>query len=777
MRFFLVFGLGCSGTPDPATDTTNGGAGGDGGAGAGAGGNGGAGGSGGSTGQPCAVLNAPGTAAGFAVSLLADPVDGPLEDRVLRSRLVEFTSAAGTVAVTGGFTLSDENGTTPTELSGDGTLYVRATGPGTGELTVSGACESVTLSLLASADPGLAARSFASEPGFEPVNTFLINEEIHVAVDSTRHADRSGVTAVAHLTPHRAMAEWLADPTIQATASVTTTVGTGTVDTWPFNPADIELDPDAIVNLFDVVIDFDGNGQMDPGDLLDGGDSPGLAIAADLGELGPHTPIVEEWESSYWITQRVYWPEDIDTMGKLPVVVISHGNGHNYWWYDYLGNHLASWGYVVMSHRNDTVPGTITAAVTTVNNTEAFLADPSAVGSGILVDHLDSHNLAFVGHSRGGEGVVIAYDAVYDGVAAPSTFSASDIKVVASIAPVVFEDPVATSNPHEAVYYTIAGSRDGDVTGSVNNGDVMWYRMQANALNDRVVTYVHGADHNDFNCCGAEDNTWGTTGSGEIIGRVPAQSVAKVQLLALFETYLKGTFGVSDFLTRDPTLFRLPTVTPVYASSFVPASWADTYVIDDFQLDNDPLVSSSGGGVSSTVLNLVEGTMQDKDATFTFEELDPFSGFTQSDNDGNPQRGIVFDWLEGTPATLLFDVVAGDVSGWRYVTLRAAQGPRHPTTLELDADLSFGLSLLDAHGKSVTVDTASYALVPTPYKRSNDGNATGWAAEFATIRIPLSAFDGVAGLDLTQVTGVRLDFGSTGTAAGRLGLDDLAFTN
>ena len=55
--------------------------------------------------------------------------------------------------------------------------------------------------------------------------------------------------------------------------------------------------------------------------------------------------------------EKTYYPTDIGTMGELPLVSISHGNGHNYQWYDYLGNHLASYGFVVMSHANDTMPG------------------------------------------------------------------------------------------------------------------------------------------------------------------------------------------------------------------------------------------------------------------------------------------------------------------------------------------------------------------------------------------------------------------------------------
>ena len=50
------------------------------------------------------------------------------------------------------------------------------------------------------------------------------------------------------------------------------------------------------------------------------------------------------------------------SMGQLPLVIISRGNGHNFQWYDHIGNHLASYGYVVMSHDNNTEPGDGVAA-------------------------------------------------------------------------------------------------------------------------------------------------------------------------------------------------------------------------------------------------------------------------------------------------------------------------------------------------------------------------------------------------------------------------------
>ena len=101
---------------------------------------------------------------------------------------------------------------------------------------------------------------------------------------------------------------------------------------------------------------------------------------------------------------RIYMPTDASAPQPAPVVVISHGNGHDYTWYDYLGEHFASWGYVVLSHRNDTVPGVYTAAATSLSTTATFLPRPPAVA---LLHMLDCPAV-------GGDTMFINSHAVYD---------------------------------------------------------------------------------------------------------------------------------------------------------------------------------------------------------------------------------------------------------------------------------------------------------------------------------------------------------------------------
>ena len=58
------------------------------------------------------------------------------------------------------------------------------------------------------------------------------------------------------------------------------------------------------------------------------------------------------------------------------------------------------------------------------------------------------------------------------------------------------------------------------------------------------------------------------------------------------------------------------------------------------------------------------------------------------------------------------------------------------------------------------------------------GGGAGWANEFETVRIRLTDFlNNGAALDLTDITRVRLQFGSSsGSSRGRLGIDDIELT-
>jgi len=143
--------------------------------------------------------------------------------------------------------------------------------------------------------------------------------------------------------------------------------------------------------------------------------------------------------------------------------------------------------------------------------------------------------------------------------------------------------------------------------------------------------------------------------------------------------------------------------------------------------------------------------------------------------------GIVFEW-NGQEQFVLFEVPAerGDVSGFKYLSFRAAQSTRHPLTTAVREDLTFSVQLVDANGRSGTICIGAYGGgIEEPYQRRRCGAGVGWANEFETIRIPLRDFLAMGTrVDLTDIIGVGFLAGPLhGSNEGRIGLDEIEFTS
>ena len=733
------------------------------------------------------ALSVPGSSPGAKALAEIDAVDGPFAERVFRMRTLAVTAPAGSIlAIEGGsIAIFDDSGqaiASGAQLPGSTTSLYASGVIESGETTLtlqsaSPFCAlepvSVTLSAL-SGPPDLAGHGLTVFPHFQVVQAFNSDDSVQTALDPFRYADRVGEAADVIIVAHRSPAEWAADNTLSpANVAVSTTVGAdlpaNVVDAWL---SDLPTG-DGVTQAWDVVYDFGQDGTLDPGDLIDGFDSGGLYTVIDLTQPGPYTPASFEYSETFWNTMRVYAPEN--PTADHPLVVISHGNGHDYTWYDYLGNHLASWGYVVISHRNDTVPGVITAAQTTLSNTEAFIRALPTMGGGLLDGKVDTSHITWIGHSRGGEGVVIAYDWLKNGNVNSNYFDANDVVLVSSIAPTLFEGPDNT-NPNDVDYHLISGSADGDVTGGIDSSILQYYRIFMRGTGDHYVTYVQGASHNDFNCCGDADGTWFTVqGPAPLIGRQRAQQVAKSYFLALLEHKIRGNEVLGEYLGRAPELFHPFAVDSFVATQWMPAQNAGKFIVDNFQIEASSDTSASGGAVSYSVSNLTEAALDDGNSNLTWQDGDPMNGMSWAHGDPMPERGVVFDY-DGD-AWLEFEIVAleRDWTDAKWLSFRACQGTRHPRTVALNQMLSFSATLVDGAGATSSIDFANYGRLTKPYARNDNGQGTGWINEFQTIRIRVADFASNGHeIDLSNITALRFDFGpSYGSAEGRVGMDDI----
>jgi hypothetical protein len=538
------------------------------------------------------------------------------------------------------------------------------------------------------------------------------------------------------------------------------------------------LQPGPLVSRsYDVVCDFDGNGRLDPGDLIDGFDDSGAGcyVVKDLATSGPYGVLQGDYSAGTWLTQRVYYPSNLALLGQVPLITIGHGNGHQHTWYDYLGQHLASHGYVVMTYRNNTSPGIETASTTTLTNIDYLLTNLGAILGGVLNGHLDTSRIAWIGHSRGGEGVVRAYDRIHDGSWPPQGYALEDVRAVASIAPTVYLTPAET-DPHHANYYLIVGGADGDVTGRPDLPGDQYFRISDRSLGLSRTSYVHGATHNDFNCCGFDDGV-----GPDQIGRPEAQRVAKSYFLALAQVHLSDAVGLGEYFTRLYDDLAPSGIAPhvEIANTHRILDRSGDFVVDDFQSSPALDLSSSGGAVSMTVSNAFEGNNEDNNTSFTWIASDPMNGMIFHSGGGDFSRGLVFDHPAGETRTIEFEVVPPfrDVRGHRYLSFRACQATRHPETNALNDRHHFGVTLRDDLGRSSTIRFGEWGKITRLYPRTGSGTGAGWVNEMNTVRIPLTAFetDG-SEIDLSRIAAIRLEFGAPfGSPRGRLGLDDLQF--
>jgi hypothetical protein len=642
----------------------------------------------------------------------------------------------------------------------------------------------------------LAGNPLTQYPFFEYVRAINVNAPVNVALDPSRFPSIAGHNCNIYVVNHKTPSDWAANATLTdvtpgGALNASFTAGTIQANTFQVAAAN-ELNGNAGTGLgvpYDVVIDVDNNGMLSDGDFIDGlGGEAGFYVVADTTAPGPLAVTEQVYAldsgvaSSFGIPagfegEDLYFPTNIATMGQLPLVILGHGNGHNFQWYDHIGNHLASYGYIVMSLANNTGPDPDHAATTELGHTDAFLdqSQAGAIAGGALVGHVDSHRIVLLGHSRGAEAVAISYRRIFDGSFTPMHFTRSDIRLVDSMLPTDFIGPT-DANPHDANYHLWTASGDRDVTGAANDTCCQTFRILDRATNYRQGTIVQGAGHGDFH---DENNDEWFTGPCPI-GRPTTHLIQLGYMLPLFKHYVEGNIPALDFLTRQYESFHpigVDTSNPcvVVTLEYNNGASIGNFVIDDYQSQPAPGTSSSGGTVTSNVENLTEDRLDDNNGDFSWTPSDPFNGATEGE-DTDTTRGVVFDWTDAD-RFMEWQVQPGgnDFSQFRFLSFRAAQGTQHPNTTAVLGDLTFTVTIRDGNGVTSSINIGAYGGgIEEPYQR--DG---GWFNEMETVRIRTTDFlNNTSGINLANIVAVRFNFGpSFGASRGRLVVDDLMLTS
>ena len=101
----------------------------------------------------------------------------------------------------------------------------------------------------------------------------------------------------------------------------------------------------------------------------------------------------------------VYYPKDIDKMGKVPVVIFLNGTGTPASKYPALQEHLASWGFITIANEeNNSFYGEgVELSIRYLLFTDTYSSNDD---ESPLKGHIDFDNIGVTGHSQGGIGVI-----------------------------------------------------------------------------------------------------------------------------------------------------------------------------------------------------------------------------------------------------------------------------------------------------------------------------------------------------------------------------------
>jgi dienelactone hydrolase len=521
------------------------------------------------------------------------------------------------------------------------------------------------------------------------------------------------------------------------------------------------------------------------------------------------------------LNARVWYPGG---PGPYPLVLVVHGNHDPRDFsdpgYDYLGELLASRGYILASIDMNFVNGGVrqendARGWLLLKHVEAFGRFNTEEGNPFY-GKVDMSAISLMGHSRGGEAVghAAAFNRLthYPDDASERFDFGFDIKSIVSIAPVDGQyRPTDRHVPLEDVSFLVFhGSHDGDVTSF--HGLRMYDRLRFTDGEPRLKTaiYVYRANHGQWN------SVWGPHDSGPRSGR-------RLDLRGLMPTEDQKEFAriyVSAFL--DYTLKGDTRYLPLFRDHRVAGDWLPkTMYVTRFQDASFRSLADFEGDIDVTTGSVPEVRLQG-DSLSTWKEgmLALRSSNRPTTSSSQDNQAVWLGWNNevqgsdepGPPAAfriLLPDTLAG---AWGFgdeasleLSLSATEstpGPRaSPDTTTADEEeeedpreasredeeedeegedeeepIDLSVVLVDASGGTAAVPLSDYGPIRWPLEtrilRRGDQEERFFPSlselVLQSYSIPLSDFEGV---DLGSVTEVRLVFDRS--PKGEVVVDDL----
>lgn len=455
---------------------------------------------------------------------------------------------------------------------------------------------------------------------------------------------------------------------------------------------------------------------------------------------------------------RVWYPAG----GKdCPVLFFAHGNHEiavdSYLGYDYLGEYLASFGYVVVSVDHNAcnlLYGENDGRAVLLLKHIGLLLDYNTQSDNPLYGVLDPDNIAIGGHSRGGEMVATAY--LFNGYDRyPENGNIEfdyhyNIRSIVAIAPTVNQyKPADHSVEIEDVNYLLLhGTDDRDVTSFM--GMAQYENVTFTGKGDylKSALYIAGANHGQFNSLwGAYDqpapfNTLLNTES--MLSEEDQQTIACLFIKTFLDVTLKGDESCRSLLTDwDSYASQLPET--VYVQCY---ETSDFSAIADFEEDSD-LETASWEGTTVTTDGLLLWT----------EELVDFANDSSFDTHALRLRTSSLD------SRYTITMKPTDFTG-QSLSLEVYDRNEQAVERGQYRLLDFTVELTDAEGRTATARAGDFATIyPVMPVRTDKldyvfQNCT-YKTSFATVTFPQEGFEAQEGFDWQQLQAVSLVFDSS----------------
>lgn len=633
-------------------------------------------------------------------------------------------------------------------------------------------------------------------PYIQFTDTFQVGEDVWGALDpSALDPAHIGKGVAIYIVPHKTAAQWTADNSLNNLAILggNPAVPQWVTQSWCVNANLRLLWPNATqVGDYDIVADFGNNASTlgafirddhydMPLDIIDGYVVPGFRVVPDpttdtsFANTGSflydettqgYVDVVDDnGMTNYHVPLKasVHFPADMPgatmasqvsaTQPDFPLVVVVHGNytggPGSYTGYEYLLDHLAKNGFIAASiHLEFYQSGTDRARV---------LRRHLQILFGMFGTHA-ANNIGIMGHSRGGEAVVIATRLNQQEA------WGYNINAVISLAPTnqyTFEHfGGAWAKPYLVIY----GSLDGDLGGISDTG----FELYDNASGmKKSMLFVYRSCHDRYNTVwGDGDLYFGeltSTDQARVLSVDAHHKIALGYMAAFYRQYLRAEIQWEGLFRGE---WVPAAVQAADANMKIYPQYEDTTVrtVDDFEGPHSGTswqTSTIGGAVTQIGL---PATPQEND----LRTIDAHSPHQTS--------GLLLQW-DNLTDLLQYDVPIGqrNVHTFAAISFRIAQrvdSASNPANQGQD----LRLTLTDGAGKSRAIRISKLTDIPYPDVR---GYNYYTKSALRTVRVPLSVYAikclGVDAVDLTNVVNLTFEFDEKPT--GEIEIDSVQFTN